>query len=213
MHKASLVRAALRRSGQATSTPIPVGCCPNDTPPVDGDFTWVNQGTATATEVNGGIYLLAIAAAARSQKIRVQAIPAAPYTLVARFIPAITGKNYHSGGLILRNSGSGNLVTFSFSRDNTNQIQVNRHASPTAANVLQRGIEIYHPWNYLQITDDAVNRIFSYSTDGNNFIQFYSEANTAYITPDQIGFYIDAYNNAVPNLDAGVFLASWAFAD
>lgn len=213
MHKASLVRAALRRSGQAASTPIPVGCCPDDTYPVDGDFTWVNQGTATVTGTNGGLFLRALGIGSRSQKIRVQAIPAAPYNLVARFLPAITGKNYHNGGLVLRNSGSGNLVTFSHARDTTNQIQVNRHASPTAANVLQRGIDIYHPWNYLQITDDAVNRIFSYSTDGNNFIQFYSEANTAYITPDQIGYYVDAYNNGAPNLDAGIFLASWAFAD
>lgn len=189
------------------------------TQPVDGDFSWVNQGGASVDASLGGIYLLAPATAGDSLRVRVKTAPSTPYVITACFLPAIHAAN-NSGtavenaafGLIFRESGTGELATFGL-QFVSGQVQpivvVQKFNSATSFNSgYNGGTTRRYPASplFLRIADNGTNRMCSISTDGQHFIQVHTVGRTDFLTADQVGFYAHAGNSSN---DCGVNLLSW----
>jgi hypothetical protein len=180
------------------------------TRPVNTDFSWINQGTATITDANGMLHLSAPASAAANARLRVKAAPATPYTITAYLIPLLLQADFHAAGLLFREVATGELHTFAFGWATSRFLLASaKWASPTsftadyttlnAQQFLQGGI-------WLRIADDGTNRICSVSNDGYNWLVVHSVSRVDFLTADQVGFYVNA-NNA--SFGLGVSLVSW----
>src|SRR5688572_27709134 len=155
------------------------------TPPVDGDFAWINQGSASVATTNGGIYL-SDGATNNGFHIRKKAAPATPYTITAAFLPNALSADYMTFGLCFRESSSGKLalnamqfnagaggwrhVSFYFTDPTTFAGNGSANVATTLRNII-----------WLRITDDGTNRIMSYSADGQNWLPHSTLGRTAFL--------------------------------
>lgn len=175
------------------------------------DFAWVNQTsggvTATAVQVPGGIDLETDALAGISERILKKAIPVAPYMVTAAFQAFMTPTTNQNMGLVLRDSASGKLSSWSSpyiqNSAQAGAVQV-KLASATGGNaginyqnngihggsgIVMDGVKLW----WTRIADDGVSRKFYLSFDGGKtWVLVYSILNSDYIIPDEIGFYVDA---------------------
>ena len=186
------------------------------TEPVDGDYAWVNQGGASTTTTNGGIFLSGPATAGNSLRIRKKAAPGTPYTITVAFYPLLFPANDPYCGILFRESGTGKLVTmyieyntwfaadwaFSIAKW-TNETTFDTYydsgldAAPLGGNVI-----------LFRMTDNATNLIFSFSRDGQNFRTVRTVSRTDFMAgaPDEVGFFVNAGN---ASNDAGMTLLNW----
>lgn len=178
------------------------------TQPVSGDFSWVNQGSATVSTTNGGIYLYdPTVDASLNIRARVKSAPSTPYTITAAilFDPIVAAN--HNSGLLFRESGTGELVLFGILQGTGSVLQVDNWNSPTSfnanvVNVTTRSMSLV----WLRIADNGTNRICSVSSDGQNWIVVSTVARTTFLTADQVGFFVAARNATYP---MGLTLLSW----
>jgi hypothetical protein len=84
-------------------------------PPSQSTLTWVNQGTATAVDINGGILLTAPANAGDSLRCLFKTMPATPYTFTILFDYDGFSSSFTGAGIAIRDSASGKIVTFMYS--------------------------------------------------------------------------------------------------
>lgn len=190
------------------------------TPPVDGDFAWVNQGTASVVTTTGGITLVVPNAAATDINMisRVKSAPATPYTVTAYWSASRYTNNYHMAGLIFREAGTGELVFFGsefnaglagvplmtvmYCANNTTI--TTRYVSETGAfwggNILQ---------GWWRLADNGTNRIFSVSHDKQNWLDVLTQTRTTDTTPDQIGFGMSSRNQSGTARTRYLDLLSW----
>lgn len=165
-------------------------------------FTWVNQGGATATEDMSSIIMEAPANSGDSFRELVVPYPSAPFTLVAGFVFSWRSVNYILSGLLCRNSSSQLQSAFFFGNgSSTGIVAANRFNSPTSFNANLSGqglgnIMFAGPMLWLKWQDDGTNRTLYWSSNGKYWIQMYQELNTAFVTPDQIGWFIDVNNSS-----------------
>lgn len=184
----------LRDNGSAFQSigPVQVLTIPNN-----ADYSWVNQDSATVTADPFGFFMHKVGTGAGlSLMCRVKAIPASPYTIAARMMYSITNQDFVQGGMILRDSGTGRLITFGFIY-NSGASGMNFHAekwnSPTSFSANYFG----GPWSFsptamhLRIVDDNTNRHFEISSEGVSWYRRFSIGRTDFLTPDQYGFFIE----------------------
>jgi hypothetical protein len=178
------------------------------TPPVSGDFSWVNQGAATSDSTYGGLSILAPAAAGQDIKILKKAAPATPYTITACFLINGFRANYNGAGLCFRQSADGKLVLLYVSPSEANTIKVAKWNSPTSYSAEYTGVPAQYDLHpvWLRITDNGTNRICSFSTDGYYWYQVHSVGRTDFLTADEVGFCADAVNATYP---VRITLLSW----
>jgi len=165
-------------------------------PTVSGPTTWVNQGSATVSTANGAIVLTMPAGnAAFDYHIRVKTAPATPYVITAAILPGLWNNASFRSGLLFRESGSGKFSSFEFATSGAKNVEVNEFASPTSySSTPFSGL----PWAangtviWMRIADDGTNRKYSLSSNGQTWMQLYSETRTTYITADQVGFWGEA---------------------
>lgn len=176
------------------------------------DFTWVNQGSATAVEVNDCICMYTPYSAARDHHLLVKACPSIPYTVTAYMSLLLPNDSYRSAGLILRNSSSGKLVAFMGTQNfewyvgklNDVATWVAAYANPQFPKYSPVGMRI-------RTTSGApATRYFDISLDGVNWWTIHSGSNDDFMTPDQIGIHVQAGSTA--NRPALLTLMSWAEA-
>lgn len=177
------------------------------TPPVDGDFAWVNQGAASVDSTYGGVYLLDPAAANNHARMRVKAAPGTPYTITVWLRPHIHSVNYNFCGLVWRNSSDGKLCTFQYGNNGGIVLEVAIWSDANTVNASYTQVSI-GPQNTiaLRVADDGTNRICSWSMDGQHWHVVHTVGRTDYLTPDQVGFFANSVNTTWP---AGVTLLSW----
>jgi hypothetical protein len=178
--------------------------------PVDGDFSWVNQETASITATSGGLYLLAPAAAGDDFRIRVKTAPSTPYTITACILSHIHQIATNQVGLVFRQSSDGKLALLQFSWSVTTGffLQSAKYSSPTTVSAAYTNIAIPPPTPiFLRIADNGSSRICSWGTDGQNFTTIHSVGRTDYLTADQVGFYASSSNST---WSAAMTLLSWA---
>lgn len=172
------------------------------TKPIDGDFTWVNQGSATVT-TQGGIILSVAAESGVSIHSRVKTTPGTPYTITAFILPTIL--NAGGVGLCWRDSGTSKLTLaqiaiasiglYDFTNDTTFSATI---VSPVSL-MFPGGV-------WIQIADNGTNKSLSYSGDGYTWVVLNSRTRTSFFTPNQVGFYI---NNTANNYAIAQALLSW----
>lgn len=169
--------------------------------------TWVNQGSSTiGTNTNGSIALVGAATGTGANIVaQVKTAPATPYTITAYFNPSfIQYKPFLSFGLCFRDSASGKFHLFDFVGVTTlalgSQMRSTKFTNATtfSADYINRHML---PLSWLRITDDGANRICSFGTDGEHWIQFHSIGRTDFLTANQVGFVVGTENNAVPNFN------------
>lgn len=181
------------------------------TPPVLGDFTWVNQSTATATSLPGGAILLDTQAAAGvSLNGLFKSAPSTPYTIEAavvfRFRSAAGAVRC---GLGFRESSTGKITGMgtrvppeisynSWYNPTSYQADANNYSIGTTQQVLL----------WLKITNDNTNLTYSWGATPYSYLQNTTQAKAAFFTtgPDQVGFYCDSNSSSTVQ---SMVLLSW----
>jgi hypothetical protein len=180
------------------------------TPPVDGDFAWINQGGAAVDATGNGILLSVPLTAGNSLRIRKKAEPGATYVITAAFLPTMQWQNGNPGfGLGWRESGSGKLAVIRFYSPGQTVLRIlsSKFTSPTALSADY--VDNWHTLQglyWLQIERTATDRIVRFSADGVYWIQLDTQLVADFLTPDEVCFFGDSNNGASP---MGVRLLSW----
>lgn len=180
------------------------------TPPVDGNFAWINQGTASVVTTNGGVWLAVPTSAGSNIRVRKYTAPSTPYTITAYIIPHLSVVAGCHAGLIFRQSSDGKLVCFSVLFNTHTEFRVRKYTNATTFSADYSGaVAIAQPYPFwLRIADNGTNRICSYSRDGINFRDFHTVGRTDFLTADEVGFFADAANTG----DVGATVLSWVQA-
>ena len=190
------------------------------TEPDQSLFSWVNQSSATFSTAYGPTVLSTPApgGAGENVNIRVQALPTTPYNLLAGFVAQLDPANNTSCGMVLRESSSGKFILFRLLFDTASTItksdivfSVDKYTNPTtfsanyavASAGFLRGSVIW-----FKIFDDGINITWSYSNDGQNYVDITTQSRTNFLAggPDQIGF---AINSNTTSGAAAMTLLSW----
>ena len=180
------------------------------TPVVNGDFAWINQGGASIDTTNGGVYISAPLNSGVSLRIRKKATPSTPYSITFAATYNLVNVDFQEAGLIFRQSSDGKLVVFWILSSSTSRLlQVSTLNSATSfnANIFSMTLSgMTGPVIWLRITDNGTNRLYSISSDGDHFIQVYSEARTTFLTADEVGFMVNEGSNTYT---CGINALSW----
>lgn len=196
-----------------------VGFTPVFTPPINGDFAWVNQGGASVTAADNQVYLAIPGVAGTQMRIRKKAVPAAPYTVTMAWVPMLPGADTQYLGMCLRDSGTGKLVLYKLLSASVwdtkfHVIQASKWTNETtfsADYTIPTG-PVYAPlWQvgpcmWFRIQDDNTNRMLQISNDGRHFFTLHSVGRTDFITPNEIGFFGNCDNATHNN---GMTVLSW----
>ena len=179
------------------------------TPVVLTDFTWVNQGSASATQQGDSVYLSVTNGSGEALRILKKAAPATPYTVTAALIGIVyPNSSVAEMGIGWRENSSGNLVVARHDYSGTvRALSVTKHNNTTA------GVAHYVVANtappatvfWWRLEDDGTNRKVYFSNDGVNFLQYHSVGRTDYLTADEIGFFVGGNSSAF----VGMTLLSW----
>lgn len=197
------------------------------TPPVNGDFSWVNETsasvTATVSTTNGAIHLAsAMATSGLNNRIRIKSAPSVPYTITAAFLVSFdpygndAGSRVFEAGMVFRQSSDGKLHSFIVGyTEATNQNYLGSRkwtdATNFSADYTNNPAQSICPNGllWMRISDDNSNRVVSLSADGVNFFPFHSVGRTDFLTADQVGFLVrnDATSGSLGS--GGMTLLSW----
>jgi hypothetical protein len=178
------------------------------TPPVPGDFSWVNQGAATLTTTKGWMALSQPPAGGLNLRMLVKTAPATPYTITtASYLnpgePGQGGVSEPFIGMCFRESGTGEAVTHGLFCNGTVNISADKWDSPTsfgAAYTLSPNIKLPFLYNtgvwWSRLADDGTDRIWSLSADGLNWTVVHQIGRTDFLTANQVGIAIRGCANA-----------------
>ena len=168
--------------------------------PLLANFSWVNQGTATANETNGVLTVNCPAVAGGTQELRIlkKAMTGTQFTVGVE----VFAENFNNwgAGIILRESSSGKLKTWGYYNQttapgrgdiikwtNANTISSSYYLS---SNSLWRSAGMARRVFFFRIGESGSNHLFQTSTD--NFLYYTFEgtiAKTDFLTADEIGLY------------------------
>jgi len=189
------------------------------TPPQASDFpTWVNQGTATIADNKGAVWMYAPYTSTLQIRMRVKDYPTPPFTVEAAFIANVfpaTGGGL--AGIGIRDSSSGKLQLYGLGASYMEAYGYS-YASPTSSSTAVTGWpgsgSFHLPESdliWVKYEDDNTNRKISFSVDGYTWSQVVSLSRTDFLTPNQIGLWVNAYvgGGTSPNFDIGLTLLHW----
>jgi len=190
------------------------------TEPDQSIFGWINQGSATLSTTYGPSVLATPAPGGAGENInmRVQTLPTTPYNLLAAFVPQLDPFDSTSCGMVLRESSTGKVIFFRLLFDTTSAItksdivfSVDKYTSPTVFSANYATVSagfLKGSVIWFNIFDDGINITWSYSNDGQNYIDITTQSRTDFLLggPDQIGF---AINSNTTSGGATMTLLSW----
>lgn len=177
-------------------------------PPAIGSWTWVNQGSATATTTSkGSLFLASPATSGDSLRCLVMAKPGTNWTAIMRFETCLFGVNYNSMGFLIRDSSSGKIINFA---KGTGTIGQNLYTNPTTYSSTPTGInnEMTDRSVWWKFVRSGTTITWYKSVDGESWIQILSYTVSGWLTSgeDQIGIFSNS-NNAT--YGCGLLLNSW----
>ncbi len=175
-------------------------------------WTWVNQGSATATIANGYLALTAPSSASQNARIYVQTAPATPYTVTSHFNVGGALSSTYWGGIVLRNSTSGRFLGIGQRFTTFFSYVMIRYASATSINAstFATGNVGIQTFKYFKVDVTSTTATISASIDGLAFSPLTSETLATYInagggTVDQCGLFVDNTNSTATTLAAHFF--------
>ena len=173
-----------------------------------GAWTWVNQGSATATLSKSILALECPTSASTAWHYIYQAAPSTPWEVQAKcaFLAGFP-TNFWSAGLVLSDS-SGKIIHFGPSV-NIN-VKVQYYNSPTSFNSSPSGSLPDSSNNallYLRVKDDGMNLTFWFSMAGSGWHQFAQLSRTAFLAsgPTRVGLGVDSENSEIVLLECDWF--------
>lgn len=182
------------------------------TEPVSGDFAWINQGGATISTTNGGVFLSIGSASGSNLRIRKKAAPSTPYHIILSFIPLITVTSSPLVGFVWRQSSDGKCITYHYTNNgggdqhygitkwtNVTTISAN-YVGNTAAN------QFFGRAVFFRIGDDGTNRTCDVSRDKQNWLNLHSVGRTDFMTADEVGYFV---TNGTGTSSAAMTLIGW----
>jgi hypothetical protein len=184
------------------------------TPPVSGDFSWVNQGSATLETTYGGMHLTAPAGSGDNIRSLVKSAPGStPWTLTTLVVPMVQPVAYHTAGICVRESSTGKIIILTTGYGSAANVTMavkmmtNSTTFSSFAYSLAGSPFMYPIW--LRIVDSGTNLEYYRSADGRHFTKVYSHSRTAFMAggANQIGIAADTNNTS---LESGILLLSWA---
>lgn len=179
--------------------------------PTSGNFnTWVNQGSATLTDVG---YALQLAAPHAGTSFRINAavrtLPSGNWDVRVGARKRSMYKNYHFAGIILRESATGKCVDFKFQDDG-----LSSGAWSTSTNYLgdnTANAEFHNTVWFRARKFSSTQFAFFFSLDGSLWVHWDTISLTTFFTtaPDQWGIFIQPVNESVPNNDVRADFFHW----
>jgi hypothetical protein len=172
-------------------------------PPAPSSLTWINQGGATATAVNGAIQFVTPANSGDSIRALVKAYPATPFTFTIGFTAAKpSALNFFRTGIAI---GDGTkIVTFSSSFASSISLYSDLLEYATWSNsttfggtqTATVGVTSVGQLIFITVTDDGTLITAWASTSPYDLkrLQFAQIARTSFLTPSLIGIFQDANN-------------------
>lgn len=145
------------------------------TPPVFGDFSWVDQGSATATQTSDGFFI-SIPTGGNSDLSRkfCHPLPASPWTVIMAYIPFAGSNNNGSlTGIGLNQTGASTEIN-EFDPQNGGQYDRVSRCAAAQARAACTNIAIdsfFHnsPVKWVRVTDNGVQRVWEQGPDGKNW--------------------------------------------
>jgi len=192
------------------------------TPPAAADFgTWVNQGSAAIADNKGAVFLQSgPATSGENLRCQVKAYPGSAFTVDMVFLPnawAYTGTI--ACGLCIRDSVGGKLVCYGAggSSSSMETSGVNYSSATAYASVVTGWPGSRHCYDssllFLRYYDDfSANRVISFSHDGITWTQMVSSSRTDYLTPNQIGIFVNSasgYSASGGQIESGMTVLGW----
>ncbi|MBN2132406.1 MAG: hypothetical protein JW741_23090, partial [Sedimentisphaerales bacterium] len=173
------------------------------TPPVIGDFSWVNQGSATVTD-RKGMTVLETPSVASGENLRVlvKSAPATPYDITVAMMAS--GPIYTTSlvtpqfGFCCRESSSGKLLTYGFGFNSYPfRFQYAQMTSPTSLSGGVVDVPAMSHWPlWLRFSDDGTYRRVYVSGDGVKFnLAVGEESRAAFLTADEVGVFANSWKN------------------
>ncbi|MHA1950972.1 MAG: hypothetical protein ACW987_13995 [Candidatus Thorarchaeota archaeon] len=168
------------------------------------DFTWVNQGSATATDRGNRIMLSVPAFTGAQLRGLFMSAPSAPYSITLACRGMGKRENYGQFGLAFRESSSGKLIEIV--KLFNEQLEIPKHNSPTSYNssLLSATNWAWGPGVvWFKIEDDNTTLKFYTGINGLDWQLMGSEGRTVFMSggPNQVGFFGNpASSNSFPML-------------
>lgn len=182
-------------------------------PPLAAAWTFTNPGTATLTDIEGGVLLTAPAASGDDLRIATRPVVATPYHRTLLAYPMAPPSEFWFSGIVVRDSGTGSLISFGLTVSETLPLHF-RIMKWTDENTYASD---YTPFDfeplyilpvYLHIDDDGTDITFGWSSDGLTPYPVFTVANNDFLTTiNQAGFFLNANLTGVPDLYLSV--RSW----
>lgn len=172
------------------------------------EFTAVNQGSATAEDAHGMLYISAPAAGGAGLRIWDTAIGEGDFTLIACILPQLHAVNFNKGGIVIRDSSSGRCVILGPEWSTTSKIALQKYNNPNsyAANY----DEISYQWPlpmWYQIKRVGAMLHYSLSRDPWHWDLIRSTpANDWLADIDRVGVFVEANNSTY---GAAASVLSW----
>lgn len=167
-------------------------------PDAVANWTWVNQGSATATDEKGTIPLIVPAGAGNNVRGLFKTAPATPWTVTACFSMLLASNSTPSAGLYFRQSSDGKLAAWLFTQSAGTQILLSgKYTNATTYSANYTTAQVGAPscqTMWLQIADNGTNRICSWSPNGLDWVAIHTVGRTDFLTADQYGFAANAVN-------------------
>jgi hypothetical protein len=164
------------------------------------EFTWDNQGAATATATKGGVYFYAPKGTTNARVLYKSVT--GNYTVTLGFIPHLVTSNYQSAGIALRESSTGKLILGGIHNSAAyglykwdDATSYNAAYTITSGNFNPPSVLARSQIIWLRLSDDGTNRKYYVSYNGMNWEEIFSVGRTDFCTPNQVGFYIDDNNS------------------
>jgi hypothetical protein len=183
------------------------GGTPTSVLPALSTFAWVNQGTSTAVQtVTGGPIMLTIPDnSSLNWRMLTQSTPSTPYKVSAQIRGArpfswnvqTMGLYFYDGTKIMgfecmaegNGPSSAQTVGAGVRKSNNTTGSGSSFNSPSGYAVdPNSALNCFVSPLWAQLRNDGTTLYLDYSVDGSNFINFYSEPMTTFITPTAIGF-------------------------
>ena len=168
------------------------------------DFTWVNQGGATAVDENGTIIMDAPPASGENIRILLRPAPSPPWAVTIAFQHCGLCETVNDLELLARESSTGRIVKASFGCDSNSPTCIAGHMmnSPTSYHddiLLRTKLLLIGRYTWMKLTDNGTNLILSVSMDGIEWDQIWSVARAAWLTSgaNQYGWGINNYNSSL----------------
>jgi hypothetical protein len=167
-------------------------------PNIAGTFTWVNQGSATISEVPGN-HLISFPAGGNQLRMRsILTSFSGPFTITMAFQPFMANDTFQEFGIILRDS-TGRALLWALGYNAGWQWRRQYWNSPSSFNSdvsvnTHFGTAIIPDYIWLRIVNDGSLLRFQFSYDnGNTFIESRTDAQFGFLSDfDEYGFGGDA---------------------